>query len=92
MSDPDVVLTGVNKIYPGGVHAVIDFNAEIEHGEFVAMLGPSGCGKTTTLRMIGGLEETTTGTKRTVFSALIETRWQDQHADLSLVRRYLDGS
>lgn len=62
MSEPDVVLTGVNKIYPGGVHAVIDFNAEIEHGEFVAMLGPSGCGKTTTLRMIGGLEETTTGT------------------------------
>ena len=61
MADLDVVLTGVNKIYPGGVHAVIDFNAEIEHGEFVAMLGPSGCGKTTTLRMIGGLEETTTG-------------------------------
>ncbi len=62
MADLDVVLTGVNKIYPGGVHAVIDFDAEIEHGEFVAMLGPSGCGKTTTLRMIGGLEETTTGT------------------------------
>ncbi|MGI9356859.1 MAG: ABC transporter ATP-binding protein [Rhizobiaceae bacterium] len=61
MADLDVVLTGVNKIYPGGVHAVIDFDAEIEHGEFVAMLGPSGCGKTTTLRMIGGLEETTTG-------------------------------
>lgn len=61
MAELDVVLTNVNKIYPGGVHAVIDFNAEIEHGEFVAMLGPSGCGKTTTLRMIGGLEETTTG-------------------------------
>lgn len=61
MADVDVVLTGVNKIYPGGVHAVIDFNAEIERGEFVAMLGPSGCGKTTTLRMIGGLEETTSG-------------------------------
>lgn len=43
------------------MHAVIDFNAEIERGEFVAMLGPSGCGKTTTLRMIGGLEETTSG-------------------------------
>ena len=62
MAELDVVLTNVNKIYPGGVHAVIDFNAEIERGEFVAMLGPSGCGKTTTLRMIGGLEETTTGT------------------------------
>ncbi|MBT6274735.1 MAG: ABC transporter ATP-binding protein [Chromatiales bacterium] len=62
MADYDVVLTGVHKTYPGGARAVIDFNAEIEHGEFVAMLGPSGCGKTTTLRMIGGLEEVTQGT------------------------------
>jgi ABC-type Fe3+/spermidine/putrescine transport system ATPase subunit len=62
MADHDVVLTNVDKTYPGGVRAVIDFNAEIERGEFVAMLGPSGCGKTTTLRMIGGLEEVTSGT------------------------------
>jgi len=62
MTDYDVVLKNVDKTYPGGVRAVIDFNAEIERGEFVAMLGPSGCGKTTTLRMIGGLEEVTSGT------------------------------
>ena len=61
MADYDVVLEGVDKTYPGEVRAVIDFNAEIEHGEFVAMLGPSGCGKTTILRMIGGLEEVTAG-------------------------------
>ena len=61
MADYDVVLEHVNKTFPGDVRAVIDFSAEIEHGEFVAMLGPSGCGKTTTLRMIGGLEETTSG-------------------------------
>ena len=61
MADFDVVLVNVNKTFDGGVKAVIDFNAEIEHGEFVAMLGPSGCGKTTTLRMIGGLEEVTSG-------------------------------
>ena len=56
MSNFDVVLDRVSKTFPGGARAVIDFNAEIKHGEFVAMLGPSGCGKTTTLRMIGGLE------------------------------------
>jgi ABC-type Fe3+/spermidine/putrescine transport system ATPase subunit len=61
MAKMDVVLEGVNKVFPGGTRAVIDFNAEIEHGEFVAMLGPSGCGKTTTLRMIGGLEEVSSG-------------------------------
>jgi ABC-type Fe3+/spermidine/putrescine transport system ATPase subunit len=61
MSDIDVVLDGVHKTYDGGVRAVIDFNAEIERGEYVALLGPSGCGKTTMLRMIGGLEEVTQG-------------------------------
>jgi spermidine/putrescine transport system ATP-binding protein len=61
MSNFDVVLDRVSKTFPGGARAVIDFNAEINHGEFVAMLGPSGCGKTTTLRMIGGLEEVTDG-------------------------------
>jgi len=61
MAGFDVVLEHCYKTFPGGARAVIDFNAEIEHGEFVAMLGPSGCGKTTTLRMIGGLEECTHG-------------------------------
>ena len=61
MNNFDVVLDRVSKTFPGGARAVIDFNAEIKHGEFVAMLGPSGCGKTTTLRMIGGLEEVTDG-------------------------------
>ena len=61
MSEFDVVLEHVSKTYPGGARAVIDFSAELRHGEFVAMLGPSGCGKTTTLRIIGGLEEVTEG-------------------------------
>ena len=42
--------------------AVDDLSLEIERGEFFSMLGPSGCGKTTTLRMIGGFEEPTSGT------------------------------
>ena len=61
MPEYDVILEHVDKTFDGDVRAVIDFNAEIVKGEFVAMLGPSGCGKTTTLRMIGGLEEVTSG-------------------------------
>ncbi|MDP6687874.1 MAG: ABC transporter ATP-binding protein [Alphaproteobacteria bacterium] len=61
MAELDVVIEHVDKTFPGNTRAVIDFNAEIEHGEFVSMLGPSGCGKTTLLRMIGGLEEVTRG-------------------------------
>ena len=54
-------LERVNKVYPGGVHAVHDVDLEIEDGEFMVLVGPSGCGKSTLLRMIAGLEEITSG-------------------------------
>ena len=57
-----VTLEHVDKIYPGNVKAVDDFNLEIRDGEFVVLVGPSGCGKSTTLRMVAGLEEITAGT------------------------------
>ncbi|MFA7174014.1 MAG: ATP-binding cassette domain-containing protein [Kiritimatiellia bacterium] len=56
-----VRLTNINKQYPNGAHAVIDFNLAINDREFVVFVGPSGCGKSTTLRMIAGLEEITSG-------------------------------
>lgn len=51
----------VNKVYPNGYHAVHDFNMEIKNGEFICLVGDSGCGKSTTLRMIAGLEDITSG-------------------------------
>ncbi len=54
-------LINLTKVFEGGVVAVDDVNLTIEHGEYVVLLGPSGCGKTTTLRMIGGHEEPTSG-------------------------------
>lgn len=41
--------------------AVSDLSLRVDPGDFVAFLGPSGCGKTTTLRMIAGLLEPTSG-------------------------------
>jgi multiple sugar transport system ATP-binding protein len=56
-----VVLKNVVKTYPGGVTAVNNLNIDIRDKEFIVLAGPTGCGKTTTLKMIAGLEEITSG-------------------------------
>ncbi len=45
----------------GDVAAVIDNNLSVRTGEFLSILGPSGCGKTTSLRMMAGFEQPTSG-------------------------------
>jgi len=55
-----VLLKDLNKKYDD-THAVKNVNLEIRDREFVVLVGPSGCGKTTTLRMVAGLEEITSG-------------------------------
>lgn len=55
-----LTLTDVSKTF-GELNAVSNVNLSVEKGEFVSLLGPSGCGKTTTLQMIAGFVETTTG-------------------------------
>ena len=56
-----VTIRNLNKNYENGFHAVKDVNLEIRDKEFMVLVGPSGCGKTTTLRMVAGLEEITSG-------------------------------
>ncbi|QPM89599.1 sn-glycerol-3-phosphate ABC transporter ATP-binding protein UgpC [Pseudooceanicola algae] len=56
-----ITLSGVKKVYAGGVEAVKGVDLEIGDGEFVVFVGPSGCGKSTLLRMIAGLETISEG-------------------------------
>jgi multiple sugar transport system ATP-binding protein len=60
----EIVLEHVNKIYADGSTAVKDLNLTIADGEFLILVGPSGCGKTTTLNMIAGLEDISSGELR----------------------------
>jgi multiple sugar transport system ATP-binding protein len=56
----DVRFENVTKAF--GRTAVVDrLDLQVKSGEFVVLLGPSGCGKTTTLRMLAGLEDATSG-------------------------------
>ncbi len=57
-----VELENISKVYPDGTSAVENISLNILDHEFVVLVGPSGCGKTTTLRMIAGLEDISSGT------------------------------
>jgi len=60
VSKVDVRLVDVTKRF-GDQVAVDSITLDVSDGEFFTLLGPSGCGKTTTLRMIGGFEQPTSG-------------------------------
>ena len=57
-------LKNICKTYPNGFQAVKNFNLDIADKEFIIFVGPSGCGKSTTLRMIAGLEEISSGDRK----------------------------
>ena len=58
---PNILLSGIDKVYDNGFRAVTDLNLDIADGEFLVLVGPSGCGKSTALRMIAGLESISGG-------------------------------
>jgi len=65
MADVVVRFENLVKIFSEGtkreVRAVDDFSLSVERGDLVTLLGPSGCGKTTSLRILAGFENATTG-------------------------------
>ena len=59
MSGGSIELSGLTKRF--GEIAVDNNDLAVASGEFFSLLGPSGCGKTTTLRLIAGFEQPTSG-------------------------------
>jgi len=56
-----IAFSGVSKVFPDGTKAVDTLDLEVEDGGFTVLVGPSGSGKSTALRMVAGLEETSSG-------------------------------
>ncbi|PJF11279.1 ABC transporter ATP-binding protein [Pseudorhodobacter sp. MZDSW-24AT] len=87
---PKITLRDADKSYGNGIiNAVSDLNLDIEDGAFMCLLGPSGCGKTTTLRMIAGLENLTSGEikvgERVVDNVATATFVPPERRDMGLV-------
>lgn len=61
-----LVLQNLSKTYQGArgksIQALKELSLTVEDGELLVLVGPSGCGKTTTLRLIAGLDDATSGT------------------------------
>lgn len=57
----EISIKDLRKIYEKEIVAVKDLTVTFPAGEITSLLGPSGCGKTTTLRLIAGLEDATSG-------------------------------
>jgi spermidine/putrescine transport system ATP-binding protein len=77
-----VQLEHVTKVFDDA-SAVDDLNLDVMEGEFFSLLGPSGCGKTTTLRMIAGLEEPSSG--RIMLGGRDVTYMAPYHRDVNTV-------
>src|ERR687896_124647 len=59
--EPAVRIVDLIKEFPGGVRALGGLSFDVPKGELTSIIGPSGCGKTTTLKIIAGLVEATSG-------------------------------
>ena len=77
-----ITLKNLSKSW-GSFVAVDDLNLEVFDTEFLVLLGPSGCGKTTTMRMIAGLEQETSGE---VFIGTAKVnQLEPKHRDVAMV-------
>ena len=88
MNEPILELTGLTKVYPGGLKALDNVDLTIRKGEIFALLGPNGAGKTTLIGAVCGLVRPTAGTMR-AFGHDLAQDWRKARARIGLVPQEL---
>ena len=61
MSENQIVINNLSKVYDNGFNALKNINLNIKKGEIFAMLGPNGAGKTTLISIICGIVKPSSG-------------------------------
>ena len=86
--DPILELSGLSKVYPGGLKALDDVDLTIRKGEIFALLGPNGAGKTTLIGAVCGLVRPSSGTIR-AFGHDMASDWRKARSRIGLVPQEL---
>ena len=88
MSDGQIVINNLSKIYDNGFNALKNINLKIKKGEIFAMLGPNGAGKTTLISIICGIVKPSSGNV-TVENFDIIKNYRDTRSRIGLVPQEL---
>jgi len=88
VSDPILKITGLSKVYSGGVKALDNVDLEIRKGEIFALLGPNGAGKTTLIGAVCGLVRSSDGSI-SAFGHDLSRDWRSARARIGLVPQEL---
>ena len=85
---PILELSGLSKVYPGGLTALDNVDLTINKGEVFALLGPNGAGKTTLIGAVCGLVRPTSGSIR-AFGQDLASDWRRARSRIGLVPQEL---
>lgn len=86
--EPILELSGLSKVYPGGLTALDNVDLTINKGEVFALLGPNGAGKTTLIGAVCGLVRPTSGSIR-AFGHDLASEWRRARSRIGLVPQEL---
>ena len=91
MSNNQIIIKDLSKIYDNGFQALKKINLSIRKGEIFAMLGPNGAGKSSTIGIISSLVTKTSGTVK-IFGIDIDRDFNEAKRQIGVVAQEINFS